>query len=143
MEEKKSNQQTVDPRLIEKAQELIKLKSEYAAKQEIADEVKKDAKQSERELISLMEGYGFSGTGDKFGCAEIGTIVRRERFSGKITDMELAEKLFEEAGIHSQVLQLKPVKRRLNEFIKELLRENKQMPGLDFYVEPYISIQKS
>jgi len=138
-----ANQKQVDQRLIEMGKELINLKKEQREKEDIAKEAKARAGQKEQELLSLMESFGLTSVGDKFGHAGIGTIVRRERFYGKITDMELATKLFEEAGIYDQVLKLTPVKKRLNEFIAELLENNKPLDGLDFHADGYISILKA
>ena len=137
-----NQRQEVDQRLIEKGIELIDLKKDQREKEMIADEAKARAKQKEQELLSLMESFGLTSVGDKFGHAGLGTIVRRERFYGRITDMELATKMFEEAGIYDQVLKLTPVKKRLNAFITELLENNKPLDGLDFHADAYISILK-
>lgn len=138
-----NQKQEVDPRLIDKTKELIALKEEYSEKQRVAEVAKARAGEKELELLSLLESLGMRGKGDGFRLSGIGFVSIQESFHPNITDMEQAVKLFEEAGIYNEVLKLKPVNSRLSVFIKERLADKLPIPGLNFFIKPYVSIRKA
>lgn len=128
-------------RLDSKIGELMGLREKKAQFKFELDEVTTKEKNLQDEVIQLMESKELTSIRHKrFGLISIAERIWAKIIPGEFEDVK---RYFEREGLDREIFQLKPVKKRLNEFVKDAIEKNKMLPkGIDFSPTKYLSVRK-
>lgn len=111
---------------------LVDLKTEYAEKKEIADNLYKSVKEAEQEVVDMLEKSGL----DKFTVPGVGTATRAERVNWQTPKGIPEKKLFfkyvqERLGDEGFWTYATVNSQSMNSFCREQLESGeKEIPGL-------------
>lgn len=124
-----------------KIEKLMSFREEKAQFKFELDEVAKKEKNLEDEIIQLMEDRELKSIRHKrFGLISIAERIWAKIIPGEFEDVK---QYFEREGLDREIFKLKPVSKRLNEFVRDALEKNKMLPkGLDFSPTKYLSVRK-
>lgn len=124
-----------------KIEELMAFREKKAQFKFELDEATKEEKNLQDEIIQLMEDRELKSLRHKrFGLISIAERIWAKIIPGEFEDVRL---YFEREGIDKELFKLKPVSKRLNEFVRDALEKNKMLPkGLDFTPTKYLSVRK-
>jgi len=130
--------------IIEMGREVDRLRNEYQEKRNISKDAETAMKDAEKNLFNQMSIDGCKS----FRLEGVGLISQSFRPWARIVDLEKATIYLKNLGIYEEVMQLKPVAKRLNELMREVFIE-KELPipegeiGVSVQTTPTISIRKS
>lgn len=124
--------------------EVEQLREEYQEKHLASKDAASRLKDAEQNLFNQMTIEGCKS----FRLEGVGLISQSARPYARITDIAKASDYLKGLGIYEEVMQVKPVVKRLNELMRESYIE-KEMPipeseiGISVNITPTISIRKS
>jgi hypothetical protein len=128
-----------------KFRRLVELREKRDINKTAAERSEKEYRAYESELFDEIEEGPGEGT-RKFDLGPPhGTVAftPRETKFGRLLDSEAASEYFEEMDLTEEMTKPGIEKRKLNEYVRELLEQGKPMPpGVDFYVNRGITISK-
>ena len=128
--------------IIDMAKKAIELRDKVAEAKAIYDEIKQQKDDHELNMYQQMEIEGVPN----FKLEGFGTFYKSARPYASVTDMERATAFFAKEGIHDEIFQLKPVVKRMNEYVKENFIEKKlpipeEAMGVSVKLTPIIGIR--
>lgn len=131
---------TKDP-LDSKIEKLMNLRGKKAQFKFELDKITTEEKNLEDEVIQLMEDRELKSVRHKrFGLISIAERIWAKIIPGQFEDVK---RYFEREGLDREIFKLRPVSKRLNEFVRDALEKNKMLPkGLDFSPTKYLSVRK-
>lgn len=124
-----------------KIEELMAFREKKAQFKFELDEVARKEKNLEDEVIQIMEDRELKSVRHKrFGLVSVAERIWAKIIPGEFEDVR---HYFEREGLDREIFKLKPVSKRLNEFVRDALEKNKMLPkGLDFSPTKYLSVRK-
>ena len=130
--------------ILERAKKINAMREDVSQKKAIYDEANRELKDEELNLIQQMELEEVRN----FKLDNIGTFYRYAKPWSRIVDVEKATAFFNTLGIFDEVMQLKPVSKRLNELMKEKYLDNGEpIPendiGISVQLTPSIGLRRS
>lgn len=128
-------------RLDSKIEELMNFREKKAQFKFELDEIATKEKNLEDEIIQIMEDRELKSVRhERFGLISIAERIWAKIIPGEFEDVR---HYFEREGLDQEIFKLKPVSKRLNEFVRDALEKNKMLPkGLDFSPTKFLSIRK-
>ena len=131
------------PTILNLTQRLVDARERYTKLKAETTIAEKERKQLEQELFAQMENEGYQN----FKHDVLGTFSRKEYLWCVIADNEKAFNYFRELGLYDDIMQLKPVNKRLNALIKEnYLEKGNPVPedqiGISVTLKPRIGRRK-
>lgn len=124
-----------------KIEELMEFREKKAQFKFELDEVTKQEKNLQDEIIQIMDDRELKSLRHK----RFGLISIAERIWARIipAEFETVRQFFEREGIDREIFQLKPRSGRLNEFVKGAVEKGMLLPkGIDFTPTRFLSIRK-
>ena len=130
--------------ILDKAKKINAMREDVSQKKAIYEEAKSELKDEEMNLIQQMELEEVRN----FKLDNIGTFYHYARPWARIVDIEKATSFFNTLGIFDEVMQLKPVSKRLNELMKEkYLEKGEPIPendiGISVQLTPSIGLRRT
>jgi hypothetical protein len=128
-----------------KFRRLVELREKRDQTKTAADNAEKQYRVYETELFDeLEEGPGEGTRRFDLGAPHgVVAFTPRETRFGRLLDADKAIEYFEETDLVEEMTKPGIEKRKLNEWVRELLEQGKPMPpGVDFYVNRGITISK-
>ena len=130
--------------ILDKAKRINAMREDVSQKKAIYDEANRELKDEEMNLYQQMELEEVRN----FKLDGIGTFYHYARPWSRIVDVEKATVFFNKLGIFDEVMQLKPVIKRLNELMKEnYLEKGEPIPendiGISVQLTPSIGLRRS
>ena len=121
------------------AENLIKARAKKKRTKGDYDEASAEERGIQELLIEMMDDENLTS----FKHKELGNFISAQRIWTRVVNQENAIKFFEELGLDEEMFALKPITGRLNEFVKEKLKEGEVLPDcLDITPTRYISVRK-
>lgn len=128
---------SLDPKI----EELMDFREKHASLKFELDEISKKEKNLQDEIIQIMDDRELTSVRHKrFGLISIAERIWAKIIPGEFEDVK---QFFEREGLDREIFKLKPVSKRLNEFVKEAIEKGRMLPkGISFTPTRYISVRK-